>query len=185
MHRWLIAAVGRLSPRVRRVVLVAAALLLLATAITSLPLEASPGGGARRPTPAGPATPARSHRTAGRPVVPSLRQPVSATELHGAVNVAGRFLRSYLRFAYGRGSPSSVLAITPAVRSQLSRERAAVTPAERGRRPHVVSLQVVGTTPGFAVATATVADGGITRYGLRFALQRRATRWVVGSVGEG
>ena len=118
-------------------------------------------------------------------MAPSLRQPVSATELHGAVNVAGRFLRSYLRFAYGKASPSSVLAITPRERSQLSRERAAVTPAERDRRPRFVSLQVIGTTPGFAVATATVADGGITRYRLRFTLQRRATRWAVGSVGEG
>ena len=185
MDRWLIAAIERLPPRVRRVVLVAAALLLLATAITSLTLEASPGGGARRPTPAGPSSPARSHRTAERPVPPSLRQPVAPTALRGAVNVAGRFLRSYLRLAYGRASPSSVLAITPGVRSQLSRERAAVTPAERGRRPRVVSLQVVGTTPGFAVGTATVADGGITRYRLRFTLQRRATGWAVDSVAEG
>ena len=106
-------------------------------------------------------------------------------QLRGAVNVAGRFLRSYLRFAYGRASPSSVLAITPGLRSQLSRERAAVTPAERDRRPRVVALQVIGTTPGFAVATATVADGGITRYRLRFTLQRHSSRWAVGSVGEG
>ena len=185
MDRWLIAAIERVSPRVRGLLLAAAALLLLGTAITSLTLEASPGGGARRLTPARPSARPRSHRIVGRPVPPNSGQPVSATELRGAVNVAGRFLRSYLRFAYGRVGRSSVLAITPGLRSQLSRERAAVTPAERDRRPRVVALQVIGTTPGFAVATATVADGGITRYRLRFTLQRRSSRWAVGSVGEG
>ena len=64
MDRWLIAAIERVSPRVRGLLLGAAALLLLGTAITSPTLEASPGGGARRPTPARPSGRARSHRIA-------------------------------------------------------------------------------------------------------------------------
>jgi hypothetical protein len=40
-------------------------------------------------------------------------------------------------------------------------------------------------TPGFVLATATVDDGGIAAYRLRFALQGRDGRWLVSSVQEG
>ena len=53
MAVWLIAAVERLPPRARRMVLAAAAVLLLVGAITSLTFEARPGGGARRRAPVG------------------------------------------------------------------------------------------------------------------------------------
>jgi hypothetical protein len=48
-----------------------------------------------------------------------------------------------------------------------------------------VSLQTIGTTPAFVVATAVIDDGGVTTYRLRFALQREADRWAVSSVAEG
>jgi hypothetical protein len=48
-----------------------------------------------------------------------------------------------------------------------------------------VSLQTIGTTPAFVVATATIDDGGVTTYRLRFTLQREARGWAVSSVGEG
>ena len=76
-------------------------------------------------------------------------------------------------------------AVTPGLRSQLIAQRAQVTPAERGRHPRVVSLATVGTTPGFVVATATIEDGGIAAYRLRFTLQERAGRWLVSGVQEG
>ncbi len=75
--------------------------------------------------------------------------------------------------------------VTPGLRSQLITQRAQVTPAERGRHPRVVSLAAVGTTPGFVVATATVDDGGIAAYRLRFTLQEQTGRWLVSGVQEG
>jgi hypothetical protein len=99
--------------------------------------------------------------------------------------VAGRFLRSYLKFAYGRAGATSVQAATLGLRRRLMRDRAPVTPAERARYPRVVSLRVLGTTPRFVVATASVADGGVAAYRLRFALRGDGGRWLVGDVQEG
>ena len=76
-------------------------------------------------------------------------------------------------------------AATAGLRSRLVTQRARVTPAERGRRPRVVSLATVGSTPAFVVATATIEDGGIAAYRLRFTLQEHAGRWLVSSVQEG
>jgi hypothetical protein len=182
MAAWLIAAIERLPPRVRRVGVAATTVLLLGGAITSLTLEASSGGAARRSTPA---VQAPVRRAPGRPFQPRVRPPVPRADLHLADRLARRFLVSYLGFAYGRGSARSVTGVTPVLRSQLIAQRAQATPAERGRHPRVVSLATVGTTPGFVVATATIEDGGIAAYRLRFTLQEHADRWLVSSVQEG
>ena len=116
---------------------------------------------------------------------PRLRPPVSGSNLRLAGRVAGRFLLSYLKFAYGRTRATSVEAVTPGLRSQLTRDRAQVTPAERARHPRVVSLRVLGTNPGFVLATASVEDGGIAAYRLRFALREEGGRWLVSDVQEG
>jgi hypothetical protein len=79
----------------------------------------------------------------------------------------------------------AIRGVTPALRRELLRRRALLTPVERRRRPHVLSLQTIGTTPAFVVATAVTDDGGVTRYRLRFTLSRPAGRWVVSSVTEG
>jgi hypothetical protein len=116
---------------------------------------------------------------------PRLRPPVSGSNLRLASRVAGRFLRSYLKFAYGRARVTSVEAVTPDLRSQLMRDRAQVTPAEGTRHPRIASLRVVGTNPGFVLATASVEDGGIAAYRLRFALREEDGRWLVSDVQEG
>jgi hypothetical protein len=116
---------------------------------------------------------------------PRLRRPVSGSNLRLATRVAGRFLRSYLKFAYGKARATSVEAVTPGLRSQLTRDRADVTPAEGARHPRVTSLQVLGTNPGFVVATAIIEDGGIAAFRLRLTLQEQAGRWLVSSVQEG
>jgi hypothetical protein len=182
MAAWLIAAIERLPPRVRRAGVAVTAVLLLGGAIASLTLEASTGGTARRSTPAvhGP-----SRRAPARPLQARIRPPVSGADLRLAGRLARRFLVSYLRFAYGRGSAWSVKGVTPGLRSQLITERAQATPAERTRHPRVVSLATVGTTPGFVVATATIEDGGIAAYRLRFALREAGGRWLVSDVQEG
>lgn len=170
-------------------VVAASAVLLLAGAIASLTLEASPGGGARRrmPIPPRPSrrAPARPSPPVSTPVSPAVSQPVSATDLRAARVVAARFLVSYLQVGYGTARATSVEAATPGLRSQLMRDRAQVTPAERARHPRVASLQVIATSPGFVLATASVEDGGIAAYRLRFALREEGGRWLVSDVQEG
>src|SRR5690349_19067165 len=175
MAAWLIAALERLPRRARRVVVAATALLFLAGAITSLTLEA---GGGRETGRSVVTVRAPARRPAAQPMPPRVRPPVSGSDLRLASRVASRFLRSYLQFVYGRAGAISVEAVTPGLRSQLSRDRAQVTPAERARHPHVVWLQVLGTNPGFVLATASVEDGGIAAYRLRVALREAGGRWL-------
>jgi hypothetical protein len=110
---------------------------------------------------------------------------VPAAQLRRAHDAAERFLRTFLPFAYGRARAPAVTAVTRALRSQLGRERAKITPVERHRHSSVVSLSIVGMTPGFALATAIVDDGGIADYPLRFTLQQGAGRWAVSGVQDG
>jgi hypothetical protein len=182
MTAWLISALERLPPRARRVVVVVVALLLIGAAITALTIAPSPGTGVRRATPAprGPTRPTTPHPPRQRAA-----PPVPAAQLRRAHDAAERFLRTFLPFAYGRACARAVTSVTPALRRQLPRERGQTTPVERHRNPSVVSLSVVGMTPGFALASAIVADGGIAAYPLRFTLQRGAGRWAVSSVLEG
>ena len=128
---------------------------------------------------------APSARAPVRPLPPRARSPVSRVDLRRADRLAWRFLVSYLQFAYRRASGGSVKGVTPMLRSQLIAQRAQSTPVERGRHPRAVSLTTVATTPGFVVATATVKDGGIVAYRLRFTLQEQADRWPVSSVQGG
>ena len=182
MTAWLISALERLPPRARRVVVVVVALLLIGAAITALTIAPSPGTGVRRATPA-PRGPAR--QTTPHPSRQRVAPPVPAAQLRRAHDAAERFLRTFLPFAYGRARAPAVTSVTPALRRQLVRERAHVTPAERQRHPRVVSLRLVGIMPGFVAATAAVADGGIAMYPLRFTLQRIAGRWSVSGVQAG
>lgn len=182
MTVWLISVLERPSPRALRLAVAVVALLLMGAVITASTVAPSPDsairsrGPARRP-PAGQRTTAPAPRRLARPV--PLAQLVRA---HGA---AERFLGTFLAFAYGRARAPEVSAVTPALRRQLTGERARITPVERRGQPSVVSLGVVGMTPGFALATAMVSDGGITAYPLRFTLLGRADRWVVCSVQQG
>ena len=182
MAAWLIATLERLPHRARRVVVAATTVLLLAGAVTSLMLEAGRGreGGRSAVTVRAPA-----RRPAPEPMPPRVRPPVSGSDLRLASGVAGRFLVLYLTFANGRAGAISVEAVTPGLRSQLVRDRARVTPAERSRHPLVVSLTRLGTTPGFVVATAVIEDGGVAAFRLRLTLQEQAGRWLVSSVQEG
>jgi hypothetical protein len=182
MTAWLISALERLPPRARRVVVVVVALLLVGAAITALTIAPSPGTGVRRATPA-PRGPAR--QTTPHPSRQRVAPPVPAAQLQRAHHAAERFLGSYLSFAYGRVRAPAVTPVTPALRNQLAQEHAQITPVERRRHPRALSLLVVGMTPGFVLATATVDDGGIAAYPLRFTLQRSAGRWSVSSVLEG
>ncbi|MGO9974500.1 MAG: hypothetical protein ACLP01_17190 [Solirubrobacteraceae bacterium] len=176
----LFAALERLSPRVRRLVVVVGALAALGAVIAALTLSVPRSVHERRPT-----SPRRVAVRAPDASPRRLAPPVSTAALLRARRVAERFLAGYLMFAYGRGSALAVMGVTSTLRLELLRERAELTPAERRRRPRVVSLQTLGTTPLFVVAAALIDDGGVATYRLRFTLQRGAGRWAVSSVEEG
>jgi len=181
MSELLLAALERVSPRVRRLVIAVGVLLALGVVMAALTLSTTHVGYERRPAPQRPTASGSQHISPRR-----LPPPVSTGQLALARGVGERFLGGYLRFAYGRGSALAVSGMTPALRRRLQlRERARLTPVERRRRPRVVSLQTIGTTPTFVVATAVIDDGGVTTYRLRFTLQPEADRWAVSSVAEG
>jgi hypothetical protein len=182
MTAWLIAVLERLTPRVRRIVVAVVALVLIGAAITALRIAPSPGTGSRSSRPA-PRAPAR--QTARHPSPQRVAPPVPGPELRRARDAAGRFLGSYLSFVYGQARAPSVTPVAPALRNQLARGHAQITPVERRRHTRVVSVRVVGMTPGFVLATAMVDDGGIAAYQLRFTLQESGGRWAVSSVQEG
>jgi hypothetical protein len=177
----LLAALERLPPRVRRFVVAVGTLLALGAVMAALTLTVPPGRHGRRPAPQRPAgTSSRGTQASSRRVPP----PVSTDAMVQARRVAERFLAGYLPFAYGRARLRTVSGVTPELRRQLVRGRARLTPVERRRRPRVVSLQTVATTPTFVVATAVIDDGGVTTYRLRFTLQGGAGRWAVSSVED-
>jgi hypothetical protein len=176
----LLVALERLPPRIRRLLVAVGALLALGAVMAALTPTAPRSAHKRHPTPPPPVASRSPQSPPHRP-----RPPVSNVAMGEARRVAERFLAGYLPFTYGRGSALAVTGVTPAVRRQLVLDRGHPTPAERHRHPRVVSLQTVGTTPAFVVATAVIDDGGLATYGLRFTLQRGAGRWAVSSVEEG
>jgi hypothetical protein len=180
MSDLLLSVLERLPARVRRLVIAAGALLAPATVMAALTLTAPDGDGQRQPIRQRPGS-VRVQRTSPHRLAP----PVSTTAMVQARRVAERFLAGYLPFAYGRGSALAIRGTTQTLRRQLLSPRAQLTPVERRRRPRVVALQTIGTTPTFVVATAVIDDGGVATYRPRFTLSRAAGRWAVSSVEEG
>ena len=173
----LVAALGRRSRTTRRLTLAALGLVVLLVVASALAPARHP---AHRPV----APPAVPTRTEGTPTAPGSR-PISPGGLGAARRVAARFLAGYLPFLYGRGSARSIEAVTPGLRLQLSRMRGLVTPVERQRHPRLVSLTTVARSPAAMLATALVADGGVTTYALRIMLSAGRGGWMVSSVDGG
>jgi hypothetical protein len=170
MRRWRpTSSWSRSAPRLRVAALALLLLGLLGWALAPLP-------GTRHPRRTSVARAARPRATRRAPRRASL---VSAPELAQPGAAARSFLDSYLPVAYGRAPASSVLGATSALRAQLSRSRARVTPAERDRHPTVVSVASAAQAPGFVLATAVISDGRVTTYSLRILVQEEARGWVV------
>ncbi len=180
MSGLLLAALERVPRRVRRFVVAIGALLALGAVMAALTLTATHGGQQRRPAP-------QHHAAATVPRASPRRlpPPVSTAAMLQARRAAKRFLAGYLALAYGRGSALAIRGVTQALRRQLLSQGAQLTPVERRRRPRVVALHTVGTTPVFVVATAVIDDGGLATYRLRFTLSRAAGCWAVSGVEEG
>ena len=149
----------------------AAALLLLAGAPGPTPLPSSPPSAAERPAYANPA------RTAGGPS----RSPRRSTR--AAASAARGFLRGYLPFLYGQGPARAIDEASPRLVERLARSRVRVPPAARQRQPRVVELRTDRLGSARAAVTATVDDGGVSRYPIELTVARRRGRWLVAAVG--
>ena len=173
----LVAAFDRRSLTTRRLTLAALGLVVLLVVASALAPARHP---AHRPA-APAALPTRPQR---RPTAGGSR-PTSPAGLVAARRVAARFLAGYLPFLYGGGAARSIEAPAPGLRRQLSRMRGLVTPVERRRDPRLVSLTAVVQSPTAILATALVADGGVTSYALRITLSAGRDGWLVSSVDGG
>ncbi|MBV8218117.1 MAG: hypothetical protein JO325_06625 [Solirubrobacterales bacterium] len=171
----LVAALDRGPRTMRRLTPAALGLVVLLVVASALAPSSQPS---RRPL-APVAGPTRARHTARG------ARPISPGELATARDTAARFLAGYLAFLYGRGSARSITAVTPEQRVQLSRVPGLVTLVERRRDPRVVSLTAVGQAPAAVLATALVADGGVTAYALRMVLRSGRDGWLVSSVDGG
>jgi hypothetical protein len=177
MTRRLVAALGRRSRTKRR-------LTVAALAVVGLLVVASALAPARHPAQHPESPVAGPTRPDGTPIAPGFG-PISSAGLVSARRVAAGFLAGYLPFLYGRGSARSIDAVTPGLGRQLSRMRGLVTPMERQRHPRLVSLTAVAQSPPAILATALVADGGVTTYALRIMLRGGRGGWLVSSVNGG
>jgi hypothetical protein len=180
MSELLLAALERLPSRARRSVVAVGALLALGAVMAALTLIGPHGGHKRERT-----LPRRAGTSLAQTAPRGLAAAVFARQQTLARRVGERFLAGYLRFAYGRGRALAVSGVTPALRRELLRQRARLTPVERWRRPRVVSLQTIVTSPTFAVARAVIGDGGVAAYPLLFTLEHGGGRWAVSSVEVG
>lgn len=179
MIRQLLSVFRRPARSARYMAVAAVALVVVEIVASALTPAARRGHVARR-TPASAIASQQTGVTAQR-----IRPSASAVELARARGIATRFLERYLPFVYGRASAKSVRGVTPALRRELTRETAQVTPAEHGRHPRVASLAVVGQAPRVVLATALVEDGGVTAYALRITLQEGSSGWLASAVDGG
>jgi hypothetical protein len=174
-----LSARRRISPSARLVAVAATGVAVLVVAAVAL----APGPDRTRTA----QHPSRIAGTGTR-TKPSARRSagaVSRRQLARARAVAGRFLAGYLRFAYGQAPASSVRAAAPALRRQLTGQRALPTPVERRRRPLVIALVATGGGRGVAHATALVDDGGIANYTVGITLRDTRSGWLVTAVDGG
>jgi hypothetical protein len=173
------SAFRRLPRPARRALAVVVALVVLSVVASALRPASRPAH-LKRSAPRGATSTVRTSRGAQQhPAV------VTPAQLERARTAAVRFLEGYLRLVYGRGSAGSVAGATPALRRRLARETALVTPVERRRHPRVVAFEAVGRAPGVVVASALVADGGVTTYAVRITLRESRSGWLVTGVDGG
>lgn len=109
-------------------------------------------------------------------------QAASTSEVAAARRAARRFLRGYLPYTYGRGSPSSIAPASPRLLQRLAQSRPRVPARERGRRARIVVLQPNGAGRVRAGMIALVDDGA-RRYTVGLELERRRSGWLVTDVG--
>jgi hypothetical protein len=72
---------------------------------------------------------------------------------------------------------------SPHLVGRLARSRVRIPPAAHRRHPRVVELRSDRVGSDRAAVTATVDDGGVSRYPIELTIARRRGRWLVAAVG--
>ncbi len=107
--------------------------------------------------------------------------PPSAIELERGRRAARIFLRSYLRYSYGKADAAMLPNATDSLREELGENRPRVPAADRKPRPRIELLQVDGAGDGRIALIAMIENRG-RRHSLRLELARYATEWLVTAV---
>jgi hypothetical protein len=179
IHRLRELADRPIADRHRRRLFLACAAALLGVAALLL-LAGVPG-------PTSPPSPTRTSAERPAPATPPQtgfrpsRSPRETTR--GGARAARRFLLGYLPFLYGQGSRRAIDDASSRLLGRLARSRIRVPPAARRRHPRVVELDAKRLGAGRAAVTATVDDGGVSRYPIELTLATRRGRWLVAAVG--
>lgn len=97
-------------------------------------------------------------------------------------SAARRFVKGYLRFAYGQGDSRSIDSAAPSVVAKLIESHERVTPAAKTRDARIEDLDIRDVVSGRAAATATVEVDGVS-FPITMKLGVRGNRWLVESVG--
>jgi hypothetical protein len=100
---------------------------------------------------------------------------------HEAEQVTRRFLAGYLAYAYGHGGADQIIGADRSLRSSLQATYVLASPAQRARRPRVISLRPAVAEGKLSVA-AVVNDGGLVDYRLDITLAFEDGRLLVSGV---
>jgi hypothetical protein len=124
------------------------------------------------------------YRTRSTPLNP----PPAAAESHTSASeneakrTAERFLAGYLGYVYGRTPAGQIEGATPALIRSLQAHPPRVPPAERARRPRVLSLHPAAGSASKVAVSAVINDGGLIDYSVGLVLASKGGRLLVTGV---
>jgi hypothetical protein len=147
-----------------------AAILVAGLAAAGCGSTVRPIAGARREPRATPraTAPVKSPRPPSRARAPALRpsdgvdpEPhATSSQLSSARGVATAFLRSYVSYLSGRAPAARIPGVAAALRDQVERGRARVTPAERASHARIARLSLISAGPPISVVATAIIDTG-------------------------
>jgi hypothetical protein len=172
-------------------------ILLLAALVAALELAGCgssslprPAGATQSHATSGAAAPRRSQPGQAQPTPSADQEDDDDPEPHAARSqvsaaraLAVAFLRSYVSYLYGQAPASRVPGVDEAVRQQIERGRATITPAERASHPRIARLLLASSGPPVSVvATAVIRTGASQLSPFTATLEPRGRGWVVVAV---
>lgn len=129
-----------------------------------------------------PATPAPTQSTDSSGTESSETAPLTSQQRRAARNAsraARRFLDGYLPYSYGKARADAIVAVAPALRSELARRPPRVPAAlARRARPRLTRLQLSSASADAVYLLAHIDDAS-SRYVALINVQRVRSRWLV------